>query len=117
MIKKAIRLQPLYPSWFLGELALCYYYLDKFEEALEAAEQFKDLCNSRNETDLLYFYYAVLAMNYVRLGQDKQAKQAARNVLREFPGYSLEWDKSYGLYKDKAHLERQHSDLRKAGII
>jgi len=90
--------------------------LDKFREALETAEQFKELSISRNETELLYLYYAILAMNYVRLGREKEAKRAARNVIREFPGYSLEWDKNYGLYKDKEHLERQHRDLRKAGI-
>ena len=116
MVRKALRLQPFYPAWFLAELALCYYYLDKFREALETAKQFKDLSISRNETDLLYLYYALLAMNYVRLGREKDARRAARNVMREFPGYSLEWDKSYGLYKYKAHLERQHNDLRKAGI-
>ncbi len=117
MVRKAIRLQPFYPAWFLAELALCYYYLDKFREALEIAEKFKDLSNSRNETELLYLYYAILAMNHVRLGHEKQARRAAKNVIKEFPGYSLEWDKSFGLYKDKAHLERQHNDLRKAGIV
>jgi tetratricopeptide (TPR) repeat protein len=116
MVRKAIRLQPFYPAWFLSELALCYYYLNKFEESLETAEQYRDLAISRNETDMLYFYHSISAMNLVRLGREQEARAAAQSIYSEFPGYSLEWDKRFGLYKDKAHLERQHDDLRKAGI-
>ena len=71
MVRKAIRLQPFYPAWFLSELALCYYYLNKFEESLETAEQYRDLVISRNETDMLYFYHSILAMNLVRLGREQ----------------------------------------------
>jgi adenylate cyclase len=116
MVRKAIRLQPFYPAWFLSELALCYYYLNKFEESLETAEQYRDLAISRNETDMLYFYHSISAMNLVRLGREQEARAVAQSIYSEFPGYSLEWDKRFGLYKDKAHLERQHDDLRKAGI-
>ena len=117
MIRKAIRLQPLHPAWFLGELCMCLYYLDRYTEALETAEEFRALAISRKETELLYFYYTILAMNYIRVDQIDAAKVAAKNAIKEFPGYSLKWDESFGLFKEKAHQEKQYKDLKKAGII
>jgi len=116
MIQRAMRLQPSHPSWYLGELAMSYYYLGRHEAAIGLAEQFHNLAHSRGEEYLLYWYYAILAMNYIRLGRDQEAREAAAEVLRSFPEYSLEWDRQFSVYKDPAHLERQHEDLRKAGL-
>ncbi len=116
MIRKAIRLQPFYPAWFLAELSMCYYYLDQFGDALVTAEKFKDLSLSRNETELMHWYYGMLAINNIRLGRREEACQAAEALKKVFPGYSLAWDRSFGLYKEQMHLERQHNDLREAGI-
>ncbi len=116
MIRKAIRLQPYHPAWFLGELSMCLYYLNRNNEALAAAHRFKDISIDRGETELVYWHYTMLAMNYIRLNRVKDAQEASKKALEEFPGYSLEWDRRYSLYKSKAHLERQHSDLLKAGI-
>jgi adenylate cyclase len=99
-----------------GELAMSYYYLGRYEAAIGLAKQFHDLADSRGEEYLLYWYYSMLAMNYVRLGRHQEAREAATEVLRGFPEYSLEWDRQFSVYKDPAHLERQHEDLRKAGI-
>jgi hypothetical protein len=55
-------------------------------------------------------------MNYVRLGQVKKARKEGAEVFKLFPGYSLEWDSKASFYKCTEHLERQHEDLRKAGI-
>jgi len=116
MIQRAMRLQPSHPSWYLGELAMSYYYLGRHEAAIGLAEQFHNLAHSRGEEYLLYWYYAILAMNYIRLGRDQEAREAAAEVLRSFPEYSLEWDRQFSVYKDPTHLERQHEDLRKAGV-
>ena len=102
--------------WLLVELAMSYYYLGRYEAAVGLAKQFHDLADSRGEEYLLYWYYSMLAMNYVRLGRHQEAQEAAAKVLRGFPEYSLEWDRQFSVYKDPAHLERQHEDLRKAGI-
>ncbi len=116
MIQRAMRLQPSYPSWYLGEIAMSYYYLGRHEEAVRQAEQFRNFADSRGEEYLLYWYHSMLAMNYIRLGRHQEAREAAAKVLRGFPEYSLEWDRQFSVYKDPAHLERQHEDLRKAGI-
>lgn len=116
MIRKAMRIQPYHPAWFLGELCMCLYYLNRHSEALEIAENFRTFAINRKETELLYWYYTILAMNYIRLNQIGNANEAARNALVEFPSYSLKWDGDFGLYKHKEHLEKQHGDLKKAGI-
>ena len=116
LVQKALRLQPTYSSWYLGELAMCYYYVGRHEEAIRLAKQYYSLEESRGEKFISYYYYAILAMNYIRLGRDQEARKAAAEVHRLFPEYSLEWDKKFSVYKNPAHLERQHEDLCKAGL-
>lgn len=116
LIQRALRLQPSHPSWYLGELAMCYYYVGRHEDAITLAKRFYSLSDSRGEKFISYWYYAILAMNYIRLGRDQEAREAAAEVLRLNPEYSLEWDREFSVYKDPEHLERQHEDLRKAGL-
>jgi adenylate cyclase len=116
MIKKALRLQPNYSSWYLGELAMCYYYVGRHEEAIEIAGQFRNLIQNRGENELLWWYYIIRAMNYIRLGREREARLEAAELLRVFPEFSMDWDGKYSCYKDPSHLERQHDDLRKAGL-
>jgi tetratricopeptide (TPR) repeat protein len=95
---------------------MCYYYVGRYEEAIKLARQFHSLADSLEEKFISYWYYAILAMNYIRLGRDQEAREAAAEVHRLFPEYSLEWDRQFSIYKNPAHLERQHEDLRKAGL-
>jgi len=116
MIQRSLRLEPYYPSFYLTELAMCYYYLDKYEESIATTREFINLAKSRGDEELLYFAHCSLAMNYVRLGREQEARKEGAEVLRLFPKYSLEWDRKASFYKHTEHLERQHKDLRKAGI-
>jgi adenylate cyclase len=116
MIKTAMRLQPNYASWYLTELALCYYYVGRHKEAIELTEKYRELIQSRGEEEFIWAHPLILAMNYIRLGQEKEACEAAAELLRLFPIFSLEWDRKYSYYKNPSHLERQHEDLRKAGL-
>jgi adenylate cyclase len=117
VIQKALRLQPYYPSFYLTELAMCYYYTGRYKEAVEMAKEYLNMAESRGDLELLYFGHAILAMNYIRLGRDEDANLAATQVLHYFPDYSLEWDKNASFYKDPIYLQQQHDDLRKAGIM
>ena len=115
MIKKAIRLQPLLTSWYLMELGMSYYCIGRYEEAKDSAEQFRRLAQSRGE-EIVWVAYLMLAMNYIRLGREQEARQAAAESIRLNPDYSLEVDRRYSCYRDLLILERQHEDLRKAGL-
>ena len=116
MVKRALRLEPHYPSFYLSELAMCQYYTGKYAEAVESAMDFLRMAEDRGDTELLYFGHAILAMNYVRLNRLEDARLSADNVLHYFPKYTLEWDRKASFYKYPEHLEKQHDDLRKAGI-
>ena len=116
MTKKAVRLHPIYPAFYLMELAMCHYYTGKYEDAVVFSKQFRNLAETREEEVLLWVSHLILAMNYIRLGREKEAREEGVEVLRLFPSFSLEWNRLYSCYKDPAHLERQQEDLRKAGL-
>ena len=116
MIERALRLEPYYPSFYLSELGMCYYYLDRYEESVAKAKDFLNLAESRGDHELLYFGHLLIAMNYVRLGYMKEACVEGEKALKHFPEYSLEWDSKASFYKYPEHLEQQHEDLRRAGI-
>jgi len=116
MTKKAMRLQPNYPPWYLVELAMCDYYVGRHEEAIELAEKYLKFSQSRGEDEFIWPCYLMLTINYIRLGREQEAREAAAGLLRAFPNFSLEWDRQYSHYKNPAHLEQQHKDLRKAGL-
>ena len=116
MIKKALRLQPHYPTWYITELSMCYYYVGKYEKAIEFAEKYRKLTLSRGEDEFLWPYNLMLAINYIRLGREQQARKAAAGLLQLFPSFSLEWDHKYSYYKNPSDLEKQHEDLRAAGL-
>jgi tetratricopeptide (TPR) repeat protein len=116
MIQRALRLEPYYPSIYLSRLAMCYYYLDRYEESVAKAKEFLSLAEKRGDDELLYFGHLLIAMNYVRLGYEKEARREGAEALKLFPEYCFEWDSKASFYKYSEHLERQHEDLRKAGI-
>jgi adenylate cyclase len=115
MIKKAIRLQPYLSSWYLSELGMSYYCVGRYEDAKDIAEQLRRLAQSRGE-EIVWVAYLMLAMNYVRLGRKQEARKSVAELIRLNPDYSLELDRRYSVYKDPHILERQHEDLRMAGL-
>jgi adenylate cyclase len=115
MIKKAMRLQPFLPSWYLMELSMSCYCIGNYEEAKDSAEEFRRLAESRGD-QIAWAAYLMLAMNYIRLGKEREARLAVLESARLNPDYSLEVDRRYSCYRDLSVIERQHEDLRKAGL-
>ena len=115
MVNKAMRLQPYLASWYLTELSMSYYCIGRYEEACDFAEQLCRLTQSRGE-EILWASYLMLAINYIRLGRDQEARLAVSELIRLNPDFTLEMDRRYSCYKDSHIIERQHEDLRKAGL-
>ena len=57
-----------------------------------------------------------LAVNYIQLGKEKQARYHAEKLLKQFPIYNLEMARRFMFHKNPAYVEKQLADLRKAGI-
>jgi len=115
MTEKAIRLHPYYPDWYLYSLEYSYYYLGQYEKAIEFAKKHLKLIENRGGTDT-FWQHLILAQNYIRLGQDKDARYHAAEALKNNPEYTLKWEREGSMYKDPALIEQQIEDLRKAGL-
>jgi len=115
MTEKAICLHPYYPDWYLYSLEYSYYYLGQYEKAIDIAKKHLKLIESRSGTDTSW-QHLILAQNYIRLGQEKEARYHATEALKKNPEYSFKWERESSMYKDPALIEQQIDDLRKAGL-
>jgi TolB-like protein/Flp pilus assembly protein TadD len=115
MTEKAIRLHPYYPDWYLYSLEYSYYYLGQHEKAIALAKKHIKLIEDQGGTDT-FWQHLILAQNFIRLGQDKEARYHAAEALRQNPEYTFKWERESSLYKDPALIEQQIEDLRKAGL-
>ena len=115
MTEKAIRLHPYYPDWYLYNLEYSYYYLEQYEKAIEIAKKHLKLIENRGGTDT-FWQHLILAQNYIRLGQEKEARYHATEALKKNPEYTFKWEREGSMYKDPALIEQQIEDLRKAGL-
>jgi adenylate cyclase len=111
----AIRLQPYYPDWYLASLCMSYYYVGRYEDAVSALNQALNRAERQEKSN--YGFHIVLAVNYIQLGKEKQARYHAEEALKLYPGYNLEIARRGARYKDPAHIKKQIADLRKAGIL
>jgi adenylate cyclase len=114
LYKKAMRVCPYYPAFYLQSLAGSYVLAGRYQEAVEACELV--LSRSRKgEIDPLLAHIH-LAEAYVGLGQLDKAREQTKEVLEINPKYSLENAKILAAYKDPMVKERRIAALRKAGL-
>jgi adenylate cyclase len=108
-LQNAIRLNPLPPALYFVQLAISYRDSGQYEKAIEASK--KALQREPNTQ----FAYIHMAISYIRLGQEKEARAAAAEILRINPKFSLErYAKMLPFPQPVA--DRVVEDLRKAGL-
>jgi adenylate cyclase len=116
LMRKAMRLQPYYPSWYLVYLGGAYRDLGRYTEAIAA---YKALLHRRQKEGRSLFppHYG-LTVVYIYLGQEQEARAHAEELLRIDPTFSLErFRKSAQIFwKDPVYLERALNALRRAGL-
>jgi adenylate cyclase len=110
LFKKAIRLNPIPPSWYLNDLGYAYSQVGRYEEAISAYKK------ALHHTPDNLFVHLGLAFAYISSGRQEEARAAASEVLRIDPMFSL--DK---LEKDTKAMktifkESFYDNLRKAGL-
>ncbi len=113
-IEKAMRLHPHYPAWHLMVLADCYFMAGRYDESIAVNKQLLE--RARRGEFRIYIGHLGLAVNYMLLGREEEARFHAAEALRANPSYSLEAAQSRNPYKDPADMERLLDALRKAGI-
>ena len=116
LVKKAMRLHPYYPAYYLQWLGGAYRMTGRYEDALTVYNQLLDR-SGKGEFPSLYTHL-FLADLYAEFGKEEEARNHAEEVLRISPGFSLKEINRVSTfkYKDPAHLERRLTSLRKAGI-
>jgi adenylate cyclase len=110
LIKKAIRLSPIYPGWFLGQLGMAYRLTGRHDDAIEALKQFRERSPEHISSS------TELAIVYSQLGRMDEARALAEEILKKNPKFSLKAYAKSRAYKDPAELDRELDALRKAGL-
>ncbi len=112
LVRKAMRLDPYYPSLYLELLGGVYFRMEEYEKAVEA---FKMLVVREPQR---IAGHRGLATAYIHLGRKEQARSEMAEVLRLFPEYSLEVYRKKALrtHMYPAVVESDIEALREAGL-
>lgn len=82
LIRKAMTLNPMHPSWYWYPVAKYHLVRGEFDEAITAAQ--------KNISPDDYISYCVLAYVYATAGRQEDAEQAVVLALNAFPDASVE---------------------------
>lgn len=109
-IRRAMRLNPIHPVYYLTVLAHAYRLLGRHEEAIAVYEDSlaREPDNRRARPNL--------AIVYLQLGRDDEARAQVRKTLDSNPQFSVSRWALATPYKDREHLEREIQTLRRAGF-
>ena len=109
-MKKAIQLNPLPPAFYLHQLGHAYRAAGQYDKAIEAYN--KSIKREPNNI----FAHAGLTVTYSYMGHEKEAHEAALELLKIDPEFSLKnFAKTFPV-KNPDKLKRFIEALRKAGL-
>ena len=113
--KKAMRLHPFYPAWYLSLLGHSYTMAERYEEAIDAFQQLHE--RSKKGEFNLTWSHCFLAVAYMSLGRKEEAHGHVAKVNRLDPGFSyIEYVRNASLFKDLNYLERRIDHAKKTGL-
>ena len=110
VFKEAMRLSPIYPDWFLSELARAYFLTGRYSEAIEALQ--RRLQHDPNSGEALI----LLAASESAAGRLDKARSALAKYLEPRPSYTLSHYARGEFYKSPDDLIPVLDALRKAGL-
>jgi tetratricopeptide (TPR) repeat protein len=105
-LKRAMRLNPLYPDWYLWNLGEAYFNLQRYDEAIQSFKKMHDQSEA----------HRLLASSHALLGQISEARYHASQVLAVHPEFSLEHWRTVPPYKTTDQLDRLMEGLQIAGL-
>ncbi|MEM7444168.1 MAG: adenylate/guanylate cyclase domain-containing protein [Pseudomonadota bacterium] len=107
-IGKAMRLSPIYPPWYLGDMGFSCRLLEQYDEAIALYREYARRSPGFGLVDLTIIY--------ATLGRMEDARAEAKRLQDARPGFSiLAWTHSQ-LYADSTRLEADIAALRAAGL-
>lgn len=113
-IKKAMRLSPYYPAYFLNFFCRANFLLGRYEVALAGAKQLMDRCE-KGEISCRW-PHLFLAMLYSELGREKEARAHAAELLKINPNFATKNLMKIFTIKNQRDKERILNACRNAGL-
>jgi len=110
ILKKAIRLDPHTPGWYMHVLASAYRDIRKYEEAIEWGEK----AVQQNPKNVLS--RKILCSIYSLAGRMDEARDQAKDIMRLNPNFSVDQVARTDPQKNQAVKKRYINALRKAGL-
>src|SRR5216683_2615019 len=110
LAEKAMRLDPRNPEGYLIEEGWSYTQMRRYKEALPILKRV--LTRYPNNLGA----HQLLVVDYTELGREDEARAEAAEVLRISPHFSLDMWRQRSPQKNRALLERNLADARKAGL-
>lgn len=104
--KRAMRLNPHYPDWYLWNLAAAYFLTTQYESALSWLNKMTDPGEA----------HRLLAATYAQLGRDDEAHAEAAEFLKINPNFSISSWAATQPYEDPRYFAPYVAGLRKAGL-
>ena len=105
-----MRLNPLYPTWYLWALGHAYYLLRRYEDAIAVFKR----ALTRNPDFIPANGF--LAIIYAEIGWPAEAKSTGGALQKLSPEFSFATLQQRLPYKDPAVLERILHSARKSGL-
>jgi adenylate cyclase len=110
VFQKAIRLNPFGPTGLFLTFGHALRMTGKFEEAVSAYRK----SIQRSPDNIIA--HINLAATYSMMGQEKEARAEAAEVLRINPKFSVDYYAKVLSYKDQSEIDKFINALRKAGL-
>jgi adenylate cyclase len=107
LIKRAMRLNPHHPEWYIRSLGYALYYAQRYDDAITAYSRLRN-------RDLSCHLH--LALSYAQLGRDIEAAVEAAEVLNLEPDFSARCFAENDYYTYGPALELFLDGARKAGL-
>ena len=109
-IERAMRLNPLYPPWYLFELGLAQRFAGQLDRALITQQR---VCTRAPE---FLHAHLELAVIFAELGQDTEARAQVAAILRFNAHISLANLEKQLPFRDQAILASSLAALKKSGL-
>jgi tetratricopeptide (TPR) repeat protein len=106
LLKRAMRLNPFHPDWYLWYLGDAYFHLHDYEETIQTLLKMRDQSEA----------HRLLASSYAHLGQMKEAQEHAKQLLQIHPNFSIAHWRNVPPNKNPEELNLFIDGLRKAGL-
>jgi adenylate cyclase len=118
LIQRAIRLNPIYPWYYLDKLSRSYFLFEQYDKGFQVAEQLLDRGKKEGHKDMIRNGHMLCAINLVELGQIEQAQAHMKEYLKVKPGIIV--NNLEAFWRDRiqnpADLERMLNAMHKAGM-